>query len=70
MTITGENKKLSRFCGQDYTKLSMGHCLYLGWDMVPVNNFSVISRQSKCFLGINRYSGELSCLAQGYNKVP
>ena len=36
----------------------------------PFNNFSVMSRRGYCFLGINQYSRELMCLAQGHNKVP
>ena len=35
----------------------------------PVNNFSVMSRQSHSFLGINQYSGELMSLAQGHSTM-
>ena len=36
---------------------------------VQVNNFSVMSGRSHCFLGFNQYSRELMCLAQGHNMV-
>ena len=35
---------------------------------IPVNNFSVISGWNHHFLGIDQYSGELMCLAQGLNR--
>ena len=36
---------------------------------VSVNNFSVMSGRSHRFLGLNQYSRELMCLAQGHNTV-
>ena len=36
---------------------------------VPVNNFSVMSGRSHRFLGIDQYSRESMCLAQGHNTV-
>ena len=37
---------------------------------VPVNNFSVMSGQSHRLMGINQYSGDLMCFAQGHKSVP
>ena len=49
-----------------YRILTMFLCAFF----VPVNNFSVMSRQSHCFLCINKYSWEYIGLPQEYNPVP
>ena len=36
---------------------------------IPVNNFSVMLGQSHCFLEVNQYFGELTCLAEGHNSA-
>ena len=44
-------------------------CLFVLRFNVPVNNFSVMSGRSHRFLGLNQYSRESMCLAQGHNTV-
>ena len=45
-------------------------CLYVLRFNIPVNNISVMSGQSLSFLGINKFSEELTYLTQGHNTVP
>ena len=46
-------------------------CLFASFYVnVPVNIFSVVSGRSHRFLGINQYSEELMCRAQGYKTMP
>ena len=44
------------------------HCFILRFN-VPVNNFAVMLGRSHRFLGFNKYSRELMCLAQGHNSM-
>ena len=44
-------------------------CLFVLMFNVPVNSFSVMSGRSHRFLGFNKYTTQLMCLAQGHNTV-
>ena len=44
-------------------------CLFEFRFNIKVNNFFVVEGWSHCFLGINKLSRELMCLAQLYNCV-
>ena len=60
-------KKKKECCIIDWkaSYLKVFDCLFCGFN-IPVNNFSVMSGHSHCFLGITQFYGELMCLAD-YN---